>query len=147
MIISIIIERIFQLLKWERVMKKKPFSCVYMAKKNVLVACSSLDYILIQKTLQSDYLIDRALSKEEILELQINHQYDLLLLDIAFLKPDFKVIEGVKDTPVVALSSDPMDARDETVLKGGCSACYVKPIRQELFPAFLDYWIKAFKKA
>ena len=117
-----------------------------MAKRNILIACSSLDYILIQKTLQNDYLIDKAQSKDEILELRKGCHYDLLLIDILFLKPDLKVIEGIKGIPVIALSSDPMDARNEKMLKGGCCACYVKPIRQDLFPAFLDYWIKEYAK-
>lgn len=117
-----------------------------MKAKSILVACSSLDYILIHKTLQDKYILDKVDKREDIIKFRKEFKYDLLLIDVAFLKPDFEVISGIKElnVPVIALSSEPYDARDGQMLKAGCCACYIRPIRQELFAAFIDYWIQQY---
>lgn len=117
-----------------------------MKKKNILVACDSLDYILIFKILDAFYVISRAESREEIMMLRKKQTYDLLLIDIAFLKPDFKVLDGIteKDIPVIALSSEPYDARNKELKEAGCCACYVKPIRHKMFAAFVEYWLNEY---
>ena len=119
-----------------------------MKGKNILVACSALDYILIQKLLSDSFLLDKAGSREDIVNRIEKNKYDLFLIDIAFLRPDFKVIDGVvkENLPVIALSSEPNDARDKAIKKSGCCACYVKPIRSELFKAFVSYWMDEYGK-
>lgn len=114
-----------------------------MERKNILVACNSLDYILIHKTLGNSFVMDRADTREDILRLGNANQYDLLLIDISFLKPDYGIITGFKksNVPVVALSPELYDAKDKELQKAGCCACYIKPIRQESFAEFIHFWI------
>lgn len=115
-----------------------------MEKKNILIACSSLDYILIYKILCNHFIITRAESCEEILNLGEVGHFHILLVDVSFLKPDFEVLYFAKKKriPVIALSSEPYDARDKEMRIAGCCACYVKPIRQEIFGPFVQYWLK-----
>lgn len=119
-----------------------------MNTKKILVACTPLDYILILKVLGENFILDQAQSREEIIRLRKEHHYDLLLIDIVFLKPDFKVISGMSEMniPVIALSSEPFDAREGRLQKAGCCACYVRPIRVELFAAFVTYWIEEYAR-
>lgn len=116
----------------------------HMERKSILIACNSLDYILIHKTLNNDFILDKANTCEDILRLGDANQYDLLLIDISLLKPDYRVIARFKkeNIPVVALSPEPYDAKDKELHKAGCCACYIKPIRQELFADFIRPWIQ-----
>lgn len=118
-----------------------------MENKNILVACSSLDYILIHKVLHNNFLLDRAENRAEVLSLRQAKSYDLLLIDVAFLKPDFEVIAGAaeENIPVVALSAEPTDAYSGKVRDNGCCACYIKPIRPDLFNSFVSYWIRRYE--
>lgn len=117
-----------------------------MKNKKILLACNALDYILIAKILGGNLVLDRVDEPEEIISRRKSGEYDLLLIDIAFIRSDFKVLEGVAEEhlPVVVLSSEPYDARDEKLKQAGCCACYIKPIRQDLFAAFINYWIKEY---
>lgn len=114
-----------------------------MKEKNILIACDPLDYILIQKILSPNYYLDRADNRGDILKMRALKEYDLLIIDVIFLKPDFTVITGAKEKkiPVIALSSEPYDARDAKMSQAGCCACYVKPIRKEVFAEFISCWI------
>lgn len=117
---------------------------MYMKDESILVACSSLDYILILKTLQGRYILNRVERREDIIKFSKEFHYDLLLIDIAFLKPDFEVIREVvkMKIPVVALSSEPSDAQGMEMKRNGCCACYVKPIRKESLIECIDHWIR-----
>lgn len=99
--------------------------------------------MLIQKILESDFKLVAASTPEEILRLVQSVQHDLLLIDILFLKAEPGISGYAKSnrTPVIALSSEPNDARDRKLLERGCCACYIKPIRQHLFLPFVSYWI------
>lgn len=118
-----------------------------MKENKILVACNSLDYILIQKTLENEFVLEKADVPDDVLRLRNANHYDLLLIDTAFLRADLKVIEGIKEEriPVVAMSSEPYDAKDIKLREAGCCACYIKPIRQELFVAFIRYWINEYQ--
>lgn len=115
-----------------------------MKEKKVLIACNSLDFLLISKVLGQGFALDWVQNREEVSKFCKNKSYELLLVDISFLKPDFKLLAAVKKEhiPVVALSSEPYDARDKALSAAGCCACYVKPIRHDLFAAFINYWIE-----
>lgn len=114
-----------------------------MEEKRILVACSALDYVLVYKTLQGKYILNRAEKAEDILKLRGIYHYDLLLIDIAYLKSDIKSMIGLSemDMPIVALSSEPYDAKEKEMKKAGCCACYIKPIRQELFVNFIKHCV------
>ena len=117
-----------------------------MRNKNILIACNSLDYILICKIMNKDFTIIRAISHEDILNTGEVGKFDLFLVDVEFLKPDFEVLALARkrNIPVIAISSEPYDARDKQMRKAGCCACYVKPIRQEVLLPFVQYWMKQY---
>ena len=119
-----------------------------MEKKRILIACSCLDYMLINKILGGFCSLDKAENREEIIRFGNQSHYDLLLIDIAFLKPDFEILKTIKKEgiPVVALSPEPFDARNKKMMEAGCCACYVKPIRTDLFAAFISFWIQEYSE-
>ena len=61
-----------------------------MGDKKILVACSDLDYLLIDKILRNGFFLDRAQGVEEILEKDQEGEYNLLLVDISLLKSDLE---------------------------------------------------------
>lgn len=113
-----------------------------MKTKRVLVACSKLDFLLISKILQKDFLLEYACSRSEILQKKQKNEYDLLLIDICFLKPEYEFVKQlqVNKVNVVALSSEPGDGCDHRLKDSGCQACYIKPFRFDSFILFVDYW-------
>lgn len=116
-----------------------------MNVKKVLLVCGSLDYILIGKLLDKHFILKR-INGEELAEWVDPEAFDLWIIDVAYLKLDLSVIEPLKkaNLPVIALTSEPEDARNEKIRDAGCCACYVKPIRQELFIPFVEYWLKEY---
>lgn len=115
-----------------------------MEMKNVLVVCSRLDFILMEKILKEEFLLDRADCREEILYLLEKRKYNLVILDADLIKRDGYFISQLplSRIPIIALSSESDDARDIRILKAGCVACYIKPFRQ---PGFLFFVKKCLK--
>lgn len=124
--------------------------CIYKAseifymKKNILILSPVLDYVLASKILQEHYSLDRAGSCEEVLQMLEKKEYCLFLFDANALKPDYTFLNSFSDKEIslVALASEPEDARDSRLKKLGCPACYVKPFRQDSFLMFIQYWAK-----
>lgn len=110
----------------------------------VLVACSDLDFLLISKILQKGYVLDYAQNRTDILKKLPGRKYDLFLVDSCFLKTGEDVIRLLQHGRfnVVALSSEPADARDRRLKGLGCKACYIKPFRLETFSYFVEFWCK-----
>lgn len=113
-----------------------------MESKRVLVACSNLDFLLIRKILQKGFVLDHAANRNDILQKKQNNKYDLLLVDVCFLKPEYDFVEQLHADQVnlVALSSEPGDVCDHKLKKSGCKACYIKPFRFNSFSLFVEYW-------
>lgn len=113
-----------------------------MKESRILIVCSSLDYILIEKLLSASFQLDYAPTYDVFLALKRTNKYDLLLLDVVFLETEVSLAENrTGQPPIIGLSSDPYDARKDQLKKRGCWACYIKPIRQELFAPFVKYWM------
>lgn len=118
-----------------------------MEEKKILVACCSLDYILIEKLLSRLFTLDYVATCEEFSMKVKTQKYDLILADIIFVKSDYSLIRNIQPKiPVLALSSDPSDAREIQLQKNGYCACYIKPIRQELLTPFVKYWLEEFNQ-
>lgn len=115
-----------------------------MEMKNVLVVCSRLDFILMEKILKEEFLLDRGGYREDILYLLEKRKYNLVILDADLIKRDGYFISQLPSAkiPVIALSSEPNDARDKRILKAGCIACYIKPFRQPGFLFFVKNCLK-----
>lgn len=113
-----------------------------MENNKVLVACSNLDFLLISKILQKGFLLDHAQKRDDILQKIQENKYNLLLIDVCFLKPGYEFAEQlqVEKINLVALSSEPGDIRDHKLKKSGCKACYIKPFRLDSFGLFVEYW-------
>ncbi len=115
-----------------------------MEEKRILIVCNSLDYLWISKALQRGYALEWVGKWEDLSKYEDKTDFDLILIDIAFLRADLNLLKyfASKHIPVIALSSEPYDARDKSLLQAGCSACYVKPFRQDVFTALVRDWIK-----
>lgn len=115
-----------------------------MEEKRILIICDSLDFLWISKALRRRYVLEWVGDREDLLRYGDRVDFDLLLIDIALLRADPSLSErfATKHIPVIALSSEPYDARDKSLLKAGCSACYIKPFRQDMFAALVRDWIK-----
>ena len=115
-------------------------SCI--ENKRVLVACSNLDFLLISKILQKGFLLAHANNRHDILQKKQANEYNLLLIDICFLKPGYEFAEQLLQDKVnlVALSSEPGDSCDCKLKSSGCKACYIKPFRIDSFALFVEYW-------
>ena len=57
-----------------------------MKKSKILIGCSALDYILIEKLLSESFQLDYAATYEDFIVLRKANTYDLFLLDVKFLK-------------------------------------------------------------
>lgn len=110
--------------------------------KRVLVACSDLDFLLISKILQKGFVLDHANNQDDIMKKRQANAYDLLLIDICFLKPQYEFAKQLQYDKVnlVALSSEPGDVCDRKLMDTGCKACYIKPLRFDSFALFVEYW-------
>lgn len=110
--------------------------------KRVLVACSDLDFLLISKILQKGFVLDHANNQDDIVKKRQANAYDLLLIDICFLKPQYEFAKQLQYDKVnlVALSSEPGDICDRKLMDTGCKACYIKPFRFDSFALFVEYW-------
>lgn len=110
--------------------------------KKVLVACSDIDFLLISKILQKDFLLDHANNRNDLLQKSQTNDYSLLLIDVCFLKPGYEFAKQLRQDKVnlVALSSEPEDVSDYRLRDSGCKACYIKPFRFDSFALFVDYW-------
>ena len=115
-----------------------------MEEKRILIICDSLDFLWISKALRRRYVLEWAGNREDLLKYEDRADFDLLLIDIIILRADSNRSEhyAAKLIPVIALSSEPYDARDKSLFKAGCSACYIKPFRQDKFVALVRDWIK-----
>lgn len=114
-----------------------------MKDKSILIVCDDLDYVLIDSLLRECYLLKRIQGQKEILKCVEDDTYDLLLVDISFLKQDSDLKQWSRKirVPIVALTSDPYDCRSKNLKEMGCIACFVKPIRSREFALFIDKWI------
>ena len=115
-----------------------------MEEKRILIICDSLDFLWISKALRRRYVLEWAGNREDLSKYGDRVDFDLLLIDIALLRADSNLSErfAAKHIPVIALSSEPYDTKDKSLLKAGCSACYIKPFRQDMFAALVGEWIK-----
>lgn len=111
--------------------------------KKILVVCSSLDYILIDKLLGDKYELHQWKEHENILAEEAKNHYDLFLMDVSFIQLYRNMIEVLKEknARMIGLTSDPYDSRNRKLLAMGLSACYLKPLRSDTLAPFIQYWM------
>lgn len=113
-----------------------------MENKRILVACSKLDFLLINKILRNGFILDYAEDSEEIIRKSQEIDYTLLLIDVCFLKSDTNLSLTLQKEHknMIGLSSEPSDARGGKIKEVGCKACYVKPFQPIAFVSFIKHW-------
>lgn len=117
-----------------------------MKEKNILVACSDLDYMLVNKVLCREYVLERFLEDGVVPDLSDVVKYDLVMLDLAFLNAwNYKIQDIIirlpGSVPVTVLTTDPYNSFKVNLLAAGCCDFYLKPIRRQELLSFVGKWI------
>jgi two-component system cell cycle response regulator DivK len=120
------------------------------AKKILVVDDNQDNRELVVKLLKNKgYRMIEAIDGEDALQKAFTERPDLVLMDISIPKLDgyevtrrLKSQEGLKDTPIIALTAHAMRGDMEKALNAGCEGYITKPINIRELPEQIRYYLK-----
>src|SRR5260221_12413197 len=120
---------------------KKPMKTV------LIVENTDLNIDLLTQLLEEKYNLLVARDGEQAVQMAIQHQPDLILMDINLPVIDgyeatrrIRTHDALKSTPIIGLSAHAMSGHEEKAKEAGCTSYLTKPIRDDaLFNKLTEY--------
>jgi two-component system cell cycle response regulator DivK len=107
-------------------------------KTVLIVEDTDLNIDLLTQLLEDDYNLLVAHDGEQGVQMAIQHQPDLILMDINLPVMDgyeatrrIRTNDALKSTPIIGLSAHAMSGHEEKAREAGCTSYLTKPISDE----------------